>query len=39
MIETLNKHHETVNYKWVDGVRLYHNIKTDSFPPHWHKEA
>jgi len=38
MIETLNKHHETVNYKGIEGVRLYHNIKTDSFPPHWHEE-
>jgi AraC-type DNA-binding domain-containing proteins len=38
MIETLNKHHETVNYQGIEGVRLYHNIKTDSFPPHWHEE-
>jgi len=39
MIETLNKHHETVNYVGIDGIRIYHNTKADNFPPHWHKEA
>jgi AraC-type DNA-binding domain-containing proteins len=39
MIETLDKHHETINYIGIDGIRLYHNIQTDSFPPHWHNEA
>lgn len=36
MIESLQGIHETVNYKDNTTLRLYHNIITENYPPHWH---
>ncbi len=36
MIENLNGIHETVNYKNDMNTRLYLNVETEDYPPHWH---
>lgn len=36
MIENLNGIHETVNYKTNTNLRLYNNVETENYPPHWH---
>lgn len=36
MINNLNGVIETVDYKDLDGIRLYMNDCTDSYPIHWH---
>ncbi|MDO4521798.1 MAG: AraC family transcriptional regulator [Eubacteriales bacterium] len=37
MIENLTGSHETVNYTDTSGdLKLYRNVETESYPPHWH---
>lgn len=36
MIAILNGIHETVTYKDVQGIRLYHNRERENYPLHWH---
>lgn len=36
MIEILNGIHETVSYTSMSGLKLYHNVETESYPVHWH---
>lgn len=36
MIAILNGIHETVTYKNVQGIRLYHNREFENYPLHWH---
>ncbi len=36
MIEILNGIHETVVYDTFHGLRLYNNVETVNYPPHWH---
>lgn len=36
MIEILNGIVETVSYEGMNGVRVYHNNVTESYPIHWH---
>lgn len=37
MIEVLNGTHETVIYRNLKGIRLYHNIENEDYPIHWHQ--
>lgn len=36
MIEILNGIAETVEYKDMQGVRVYHNDEAENYPMHWH---
>lgn len=36
MIEHLNGTHETISYKTGNGIKLYNNANTSSYPLHWH---
>ena len=36
MIAILNGTHETVTYKNLQGIRLWHNREYEDYPLHWH---
>lgn len=36
MIEKLHGTHETVDFSIARSVRLYRNVNSECFPPHWH---
>lgn len=36
MIEVLNGIQETVVYRNLNGIRLYHNRENENYPVHWH---
>ena len=36
MIAILNGTHETVTYKDLQGIRLWHNREYEDYPLHWH---
>lgn len=36
MIKILNGIHETVDYDAFRGLKLYHNVEAEDYPPHWH---
>ena len=36
MIEVLNGTQETVIYRNLEGIRLYHNRQNEDYPIHWH---
>ena len=36
MIAILNGTHETVTYKELQGIRLWHNRELEDYPLHWH---
>lgn len=36
MIEILNGMKETINYGSSSGLRLFHNLDAEDYPPHWH---
>ncbi len=36
MIEILKGIHETVNFDYMRGVKVYNNVEYENYPPHWH---
>ncbi|MCM1156312.1 MAG: cupin domain-containing protein [Roseburia sp.] len=36
MIEILHGIRETVAYDSFAGIKLYHNVQAEDYPPHWH---
>ena len=37
MIENLNGIYETIMYRSLNGIRLYHNRENEDYPVHWHR--